>query len=224
MGLSIYLSHMHKVDHSRTYTEDEFSKEFPKVVRHILGTCKEIPDPMKVFEGLSPDYVAKVVCGFYDEDKLLASKGKDKKDGWVCVGEGYDEICKEEWPENKDDLLNCLMFSRCDKDRKVNEFVWVVITRQNIDEFTRFEECWCICDMDDEIGYMRKGANEKFYVDGMWEDPKKIRVFSKKILKEHMEKYFDESGDERYGNARAFFKENIYDKFKEDEGMFVIYG
>ena len=229
MGLDIRLKRMGKVDNSKVYTYKEFADLYCKdntdgfCCPHILGSCEEFPDPLKTFEGLTPEYFAKVIMPTYDDTKLLASKGKNLEVGWewACTCD-YDEECKDEIPANRDDLLECIKFSRRDKDDNEIEAVWVVVTKQNEKDFTTPVEFWCSY-VTEELGHMRKGANKQFYDDGMWDLAENTHVFSKRVLKEHMEKYFDEEGDERYGNARAVFKREIYDKFKDGEGMYVCY-
>ena len=72
---------------------------------------------------------------------------------------------------------------------------------------TRKDRCIAV----EEIGYQRKGANEQFYKDGMWDDPKLICVVSLDLLKQHAEKYFQEN-----------FIDNIVNKFEEGK-TFVMY-
>ena len=71
--------------------------------------------------------------------------------------------------------------------------------------------------------YVLPEVNEQFYKDGQWDDffcP----VCSKKILKEHMEKYFDDAPDPwYYKNCREAFKNIIFDKFEDGKGLCVIY-
>jgi hypothetical protein len=84
----------------------------------------------------------------------------------------------------------------------------------------------------EEVGYQRKGANKKFYEDGMWDSP---CVVDSKTLNEHWEKYFSNQTPESKGGwgsgveynkedteMREDFKRNIIDKFVEGE-TFVIY-
>lgn len=84
----------------------------------------------------------------------------------------------------------------------------------------------------EEVGYQRKGANKKFYEDGMWDSP---CITDSKTLNEHWEKYFSyQTPDSKGGwgsvveysledeEMRRGFKENIIDKFVEGE-TFVIY-
>lgn len=85
-----------------------------------------------------------------------------------------------------------------------------------------------------EIGYQRKGANNKFYEDGIWESENYCAV-TQKELDEHKEKYFTKNTPESNGGwgssveyeltdeeMKKRFEENIYSKFKEGEN-FVLY-
>lgn len=86
--------------------------------------------------------------------------------------------------------------------------------------------------MCEEVGYQRKGANDRFYEDGMWDSP---CVLDAKTLNEHWEKYFSFKTPDSVGGfgscveldfedeeMKRRFKENIIDKFIEGE-TFVIY-
>jgi hypothetical protein len=83
-----------------------------------------------------------------------------------------------------------------------------------------------------EVGYQRKGANQRFYEDDMWSSEP---IFDMATLLEHWEKYFssptpDSKGgwgsgteyDLEAAEMRKRFKENIVDKFVEGE-TFVYY-
>lgn len=104
----------------------------------------------------------------------------------------------------------------------------IAVDLVNPPTFDRVDRC-IACD---EIGYQRKGANTKFYQDGMWDSQ---CVIDSKILNEHWEKYFSKQTPESpggWGSGVEFvleddemknrFKENIVDKFVEGE-TFVIY-
>ena len=67
-----------------------------------------------------------------------------------------------------------------------------------------------VCIFAEEIGYQRKGANEQFYTDKMWDSDKPVILLS--TLLEHRDKYFSESN----------FQINIIDKFIEGQS-FVLY-
>jgi hypothetical protein len=77
----------------------------------------------------------------------------------------------------------------------------------------------------EEVGYQRKGANKKFYEDGIWDSP---CVTDLNTLNEHWEKYFSHKTPDSPGGwgsgvefsleddeMRSRFKENIIDKFVE---------
>ena len=68
----------------------------------------------------------------------------------------------------------------------------------------------------EDIGWQRKGANRKFYEDGLWGSA----VYTKDELIRHWNEYF--SSADTYGPCEAWvarqrFKENIVDKFIEGE-------
>lgn len=65
-----------------------------------------------------------------------------------------------------------------------------------------------------EIGYQRKGANAKFYDDGMWDS---VPILSKDVVVEHWKKYFS---DDEYSVKN--FKEQIVDRFVDGE-TFLLY-
>jgi predicted AlkP superfamily phosphohydrolase/phosphomutase len=70
------------------------------------------------------------------------------------------------------------------------------------------------CITAEEIGYQRKGANSKFYDDGMWDSEP---ILDKDVVIEHWKKYFS---DDDYSVKN--FKEQIVDKFVEGE-TFLLY-
>lgn len=83
-----------------------------------------------------------------------------------------------------------------------------------------------------EVGYQRKGANKQFYEDDMWDSP---CVLLKETLLDHWKKYFSHQTPDSNGGfgsgveydltnneMKTRFKENIIDKFTENE-TFVIY-
>lgn len=79
-----------------------------------------------------------------------------------------------------------------------------------------------------EIGYQRKGANQKFYEDGKWEDPEKC-VTTQAELEYDIIHYFSDSPPSKGGwgsfteytktdeERRKDFIDNIASKFKEGE-------
>lgn len=74
----------------------------------------------------------------------------------------------------------------------------------------KIEKCICV----EEVGYQRKGANQQFYDDGMWDAP---CVLQKDVLYNHWYKYFSDTQSQMDD-----FQINIVDKFIEGE-TFVIY-
>ena len=87
-----------------------------------------------------------------------------------------------------------------------------------------------ICIAFEEVGYQRKGANKKFYEDGMWNSP---CIVDKTTLLDHWKKYFSHNIPQKDDEIKRpiylsdeemkkSFKENIVDKFVEGQ-TFVIY-
>ena len=86
-----------------------------------------------------------------------------------------------------------------------------------------------------EVGYQRKGANQKFYEDGKWEDPDKC-VVTQEELDHDFEEYFSHETPESeggWGSGTEYpgltdsersnrFRKNIMEHFKEGETA-VIY-
>jgi len=94
--------------------------------------------------------------------------------------------------------------------------------------FKKIDSCLCY----KEVGYQRKGANKRFYQDGIWDSD---CVTDLKTLKEHWKKYFsnhDEGKGDGWGygvelklaesEMKKNFKKNIIDNFVEGE-TFVVY-
>ena len=84
----------------------------------------------------------------------------------------------------------------------------------------------------EEVGYQRKGANKKFYEDGMWDS---ACVTNLSVLKEHHKKYFSSNTPESKGGwgsgvefelsdeeMKKRFQENIINKFEKGK-TFVVY-
>ncbi len=105
---------------------------------------------------------------------------------------------------------------------------WVNVSVIDPPTYKVIEKCIAF----EEVGYQRKGANKKFYEDGMWDSP---CIIDSKTLNEHWEKYFSRQTPESKGGwgsgveynkedteMREDFKRNIIDKFIEGE-TFVIY-
>lgn len=82
-----------------------------------------------------------------------------------------------------------------------------------------------------EIGYQRKGANQKFYEDGKWDDPEKCIVTTQSELDHDIQEYFSSEAPESPGGWGSFteytgipddkrkkdFMENIASHFIEGE-------
>ena len=142
----------------------------------------------------------------YDLDSAIQALGKDPKDS-ECLGVFHGE--------------DSVTFEFQEKDGKVFEIKDPAIVIKPVRVIFCADE-----------GYQRKGANRKFYEDGIWDS----LVLTKETLLEHWERYFSYetpdsvggwgSGVERSGlsdeERKADFKRNIIDNFIEGE-TFVLY-
>jgi hypothetical protein len=146
----------------------------------------------------------------YEEKYKKVVKEHGWKIKWKFFASGNNE-----WYYNFVDLHNFL------KRR-------ITVSLVNPKTIEKKESCLAV----EEVGYQRKGANNQFYEDGMWDSP---CVTEKNVLLEHWEKYFSKQTPESPGGwgsgvefnisdeeMRSRFKENIIDKFVENE-TFVIY-
>lgn len=227
MGLDTCIYRIQKMDTSYPWTDTEVYTKFdPKGDNYaellLLKPVSE--DPNFTIEG-SDGYLFKCVCQIYDYDKMMAKLGISKEDGWEYYGGGSDadSTPKNERPPedkvewwftfvNKHGLDNL-------KDWEYKEIPALI----GDNDLTKLEENWCILTIGKALADMRKGANEQFYKDGQWDDLF-CPICSKHILKEHMEKYFDDAPDPwYYKNCRDAFRKTIFDKFEDGKGLCVIY-
>jgi hypothetical protein len=143
---------------------------------------------------------------FYDFEKAMKDKGYDVKD--------FYNGGMEFGPKAIFDLIH-----------REEGYKVVIVDPPMI----KIKKTGFICE---EVGYQRKGANKRFYEDGMWDSP---CVTDLNTLNEHWGKYFSYQTPESKGGwgsgveytledseMRSRFKENIIDKFVEGE-TFVIY-
>ena len=159
----------------------------------------------------------------YDYDAMMAALNVSAKDGWEF--EGWDsEPHYGTWkgdvpPERK--LEGWFTFERYIKKSKKWESLEIPVKKG---DYLKNEEHWCILTVGKDLANMRRGENEKFHDDGQWDD-NFLPICSKRILKEHMEKYFDDQENAYCGtdNPRKVFKKMIYDKFEDGKGLCVVY-
>jgi len=204
MGLDICMYKMKKVRGSVPFTFEGVEKANPGCL--IFDVCSVAEKPDMQLEG-AEDYLFKHSGYVYDIPKIMASLGISEDDGWSVAGDAFDESGLH------------YMFSKGGEYREQKVFT----VEDGIDyDFVVETEFWAILAEKKELAYMRKGANERFYDDGMW-DENWMPVCSKRILEEHMEKYFDDGPGYLYENCREAFKNIIYDKFEDGKGLCVLY-
>ena len=223
MGLETYIYQMKKVDSSRIWTDEElyskYEDEKPEVIS--IKQVEECPD-FKI-DG-AEGYLFKCVILLYDPDKMMGKLGIKKEDGWEEYSQSSAPVCTpdEKIPEGEIECwFSFVNKHECQKDHEQWEYKELPIFWKNT-EFTRPVEHWCILTVGEELAEMRKGANNKFYDDGIWDD-NFCPVCSKKVLGEYMEKYFDDAPGYVYDNCRKVFKTRIYDKFKDGKGLCVLF-
>lgn len=182
----------------KIYRDSDFDSDSLVLVRPVVGN-----EDFKL-EG-AEGYLFKCVIEVYDEDKIMAKLGISKADGWKYECDGSAEDGWEYTFTNGKD--------------ETKEIIVPYGDSNEVREFLSEELWWCILTDGDYLADMRKGANEKFYEEDMWDsDP----VCSKRILAEHMEKYFD-NGPGYYNNCQKAFKKIIFDQFKDGKGLCVLY-
>lgn len=216
MGLDIVLEKLIKVGPGK-HTEEEVKKKFGEktCVHMIYMVGKE----HRQIDG-ADDYLFTCTMEMFDTDKMIREGlGLDPKE-WTYAGWGTSPW-NDTTPEQNNVEGMWFNFSNhhesddCEKCEVKDFFIpW-----EKHKDWAVNEDWVCLATTGEEIGYMRKGANAQFYDDGMWEDGG--YVCSKKVLEEHMNKYFDEGPGYLYDNCREAFKEQIFDKF--EDGMCVIY-
>lgn len=86
-----------------------------------------------------------------------------------------------------------------------------------------------------EVGYQRKGANQKFYEDGIWGDEEKSIILTREDLNHYYKEYFSKNVDSKggWGSFTEYefsdeemskrFKKNIMSKFIEGETAVVFW-
>lgn len=230
MGLDICLHKFEKVNNpDRVYAQEEVVAMSGKWV-HTFAYCSDSPQK-PIIKGLDPSFIFRLKCKDLSYRKMLEAAGKNPDEGvWHDGGGGtspwgegdlHGDKIKASTPNGDKADWWILLIQKKDLDSADElDRVWIPIFKDNIAQYEVEVEKWVGLTHDYEYGYMRKGANAKFYEDGMWGSQ---IVCSKEILKEHMEKYFDKKSDGRYASPYNEFKSEIYDKFEDGKGMFVVY-
>lgn len=229
MGLDIVLRRLRRIeDPDRVHDIKELDNG---CWLHTFAYCMACPDK-PVIEGLDPSYIFRLRTRELSYRKMLEAADKNPNEGiWLDQGSGtspwgrgddpHGDKIKADFPNgDKADWWILLVQKKdIDSDEELDR-VWIPLFKNDLAKYDIEVEKWVAIVEGDEIGYMRKGANAKFYEDDMWGSQ---IVCSKKILKEHMEKYFDKKSDGRYASPYDEFKSEIYDKFEDGKGMYVDY-
>lgn len=229
MGLDISLRKFRQMENpNRVYTIEELGNG---CWLHTFAYCAEQADK-PVIEGLDPSYIFRLRTRELSYRKMLEAAGKNPAEGiWRDQGSGtspwsggddlHGDKIKAAFPNgDKADWWILLVQKKdIDSDEELDR-VWIPLFKNDLAKYDIEVEKWVAIVEGDEIGYMRKGANAKFYEDDMWGSQ---IVCSKKILEEHMEKYFDKKSDGRYASPYDEFKSEIYDQFEDGQGMYVAY-
>lgn len=212
----------------------------------IEGELKKLGHELDDLEWISTEYGRNVSMVFINTKHELYEAHKFLREVWSkCYFETKKELLKSEEYKKFLEFLPLLKkygyrplykffatgsqktyYTLNSATRFVERKVKIKLT--NPSTYDKVEKC-VICD---EVGYQRKGANTKFYEEGMWGGP---MVVDSKTLNEHWNKYFSEQTPDSVGGwgseteynlendeMRNRFKENIIDKFVEGE-TFVVY-
>ena len=224
MGLDTYIHQMAKMDTSRIWTDEEIDEIYKNDPDYRLIYIK----PVKKNEDFHVDgadgYLFKCTMHMFDPRKIRKALGIRVKDGWREDGFCSDAMYTPEKDRpDSEKVYGWFQFVNRHGSRDWNKWEHKEIPALiGDDSLTKLQDWWCIVTVGEELADMRKGANKQFYKDGQWDD-NSCPVCSKKVLKEHMMKYFDDKDDEYYGNAREAFKSIIYDKFEDGKGLCVVY-
>lgn len=218
MGLDIVLEKLIKVGPGK-HTEEDIKNKFGENT-WVHRICRADSNNQVKIE-CGEKYLFVCTMDMFDTDKMIRDGlGLSDKEweyaGWSSYPSSY---LRSE--EHSDEVG--MWFNFENKHGSENSEKWeekeLFIPYEDFKKWTVKEDWICVATTGEEIAYMRKGANEKFYEDGLWDDG--VPVCSKKVLEEHMNKYFDAGPGYVYDNCREAFKEMIFDKF--EDGMCVIY-
>jgi hypothetical protein len=226
MGLDIYVHELVKP------TEEMKAKALPseKIMEKFPNATLTQYDDIRVEPPDFPkEYLFRAVFHYTSFEKLFEKNSTPERPlkwgpEWHWGGEGSSPWGDDE-EKDKTAAPDCrwwLYFYRTepDKPRDPVEHICLPAEPKFTEDCTIDEEHTCFLYDNEELGYMRKGANGKFY-DDMYNDKTKSNwVFSKEILDQYAKDYFDED-DEYYGNARASFHELIQLPFGDGKGKMV---
>lgn len=167
------------------------------------------------------DFLFKKTIVYNDFEATFKALGFDL-DKYNLVSYGAYRL-DEEKDDSDDNLCVAYKFRLIDGEDEIR------LIESDIKTFEKERDCLLVT----EVGYQRKGANQKFYEDGMWGGSP--CVLDKATLNEHLEKYFSAPTPESKGGwgsgteivrtadeMRENFQRNIIDKFVEGK-TFVIY-
>ena len=203
MGLDVMVKEYLEIPDT-VKTEDELSK-----------FCDEHGGSWTIYsddhKNLPKKYVKKIPLRLCDWEATFKKRGLDFNDyEETCaeIGRWYDFRKKSAKRTGNEELAINLHRILGDGTQSDDD----TTVRINNDEIVEKIEPVAVWAYGREVGYQRKGANNRFYRDGKWDS--NTIVSTKKMLLEDWKKYFSSKRDPMYGaNARQEFKKNIIDNF-----------
>lgn len=223
MGLDIYVHKLVKPTKelkTKALPSEEIMKRFPGT------TLVQYDDLGAVPPDFPKEYLFRAIFNYTSFEKLFEKNSTPEhplKWGpeWHWGGEGTSAWDGE--GSYKVDAPNCrwwLYFNRTDPDSKeIVEDISLPAEPEFVEGCVIDEEHPCFMYNDKELGYMRKGANVRFYNE--MRNGKSNWVFSKEVLDKYAERYFNKTGNEYYDNPRASFRELIQLPFGTGKGKLV---
>lgn len=193
MGLDIQIYRMWKPDTSRIWTDVDVDEALKDEPDHEMWNIK----PVKGNEDFAIDgadgYLFKCTLRMYDPRKMMRRLGIRKKDGWEEDGACSDAFYTPKG-ERPDPRTVEWWFRFVNRHHSKNYDDWEHKEIPGLvcdDSLTKREDWWCIVTVGNELADMRKGANGRFYDEDLW-GKNFCPICSKRVLSEHMEKYFDD--------------------------------
>lgn len=222
MGLDIYVHDLVLPDDETKANVLPYEKVHEKYPNATIKQYSEIriepPDFPK-------EYLFDTILKFISYKKLFERNSTPERplnweDGWVAGGGGTCPFFGDEDKKVDGCTWYSYFYQKDPKTDEISRHISLPTSEGFIKDCLVEETCKCFMYDNEELGYMRKGANCDFY-DDMNGGRASNWVFSKEILNRYAEKYFDEEDNEYHGNARAAFKANIQDPFGDGKGKMV---